>query len=228
MSISIKKIPSCDKPRERLLIHGVEHITNEELISIILGKGSKKNSVKEIANQLLSTVVQINDLRNTSIQTLMKIHGIGYAKGLSLIAALELGRRVYYEEEKRVKIKLDNPATIYQYIKSYFLNKKQEYFYVLYLDTKKKLIEYRLLFVGTLNRSVVHPREIFKYAYLCSAASIICIHNHPSGDVEPSLEDIQLTKILVEIGKVQGILVVDHLVIGINQYYSFFEHNQMS
>ena len=121
---------------------------------------------------------------------------------------------------------MDSPNKIYEYIKNELEDKVQEYFYALYLDSKKNLIDKKLLFIGTLNRSIVHPREIFKYAYLLSASSIICVHNHPSGDTLPSKEDISITKNLIEIGKIQGINIVDHIIIG-NNYYSFFENGDI-
>ncbi len=121
---------------------------------------------------------------------------------------------------------MDFPNKIYEYMKNELIDKSQEYFYALYLDSKKNLIDKKLLFIGTLNKSIVHPREIFKYAYLLSASSIICVHNHPSGDTIPSIDDINLTKNLVKIGKIQGINVVDHIIIGDN-YYSFFENGDI-
>ena len=120
-----------------------------------------------------------------------------------------------------------NPETILEDNRYLFLGLKQEYFYVLYLDSKKKLIERKLLFMGTVDRSIVHPREVFKNAYLCSASSFICIHNHPSGDVMPSKADIEITKTLVEIGRIQGIDLIDHLILSDNNYFSFYENNLM-
>ena len=111
--------------------------------------------------------------------------------------------------------------------KSLFIGLKQECFYCLYLDTKKNLIERKLLFMGTIDKSLIHPREVFKNAYLCSASSIICLHNHPSGDVLPSKADIEITKSLIKIGNIQGIQLVDHIIISENNYFSFFENNLM-
>ena len=152
----------------------------------------------------------------------MKINGIGKVKAIELIASIELGKRVYTNAYKE-KIKISNSYDIYTYFKTKLKDKKQEYFYVLYLDNKKKIIENKLLYVGTINKSVVHPREIFKNAYLNSASYIVCIHNHPSGDPHPSKEDILLTKNLKEIGKLNNIPILDHIIIGDVSYYSFFE-----
>lgn len=227
MKLKEKSIQDFEKPRERLLKYGVSSLSNEELIAIILKTGTKEQSVKSVARTMLQQFTNMSDFRELSIHQLIKIHGIGYAKGLSLIAALEFGRRVYLEQEIKT-LQFHNPTNIHSYFKSILHDKKQEYFYAVYLDNKKKLIEYKLLFIGTLNQSIVHPREIFKHAYLLSAASIICIHNHPSNDLTPSKEDILFTKSLSDIGKIQGIPLLDHIIIGSSGYYSFFEHNQMT
>ena len=125
------------------------------------------------------------------------------------------------KKDSKKKVKLTNAKDIYFYMKYLLDNKKQEYFYCIYVNTKKEVIERKLLFMGTINRSMVHPREIFKYAYLNSASGIICIHNHPSGDITPSIEDKRLTDALISIGKIQNIPVIDHIIIGNNNYYSF-------
>ena len=137
------------------------------------------------------------------------------------MAAIELGKRIFYNR-KELKTNYDNSDAIYLDNRYLFNGKKQEYFYCLYLDNRNNLIERKLLFMGTINRSIVHPREIFKEAYLTSASKIVCIHNHPSGDVTPSVEDIRLTKSLIEIGKIQGITLTDHLIVSDNDYYSFY------
>ena len=125
------------------------------------------------------------------------------------------------------KLLLTSSNSIYNYMKYQLYDKKQEYFYCLYVNQRKELIERKLLFMGTLNRSVVHPREVFKNAYLCSASGIICVHNHPSGNVNPSREDIRLTNSLVELGQVNGIPIIDHVIIGDNDYYSFYEDGKI-
>lgn len=225
-SVLIKDIPKLDRPRERLLKYGTKILSNEELISIILRTGIKKVSVKELSNNILKNVNDITNLKNITINNLKNINGVGEVKAITLLAAIELGRRVYSKKEEK-NIKLNNSLKIYEYMKEKLYDKKQEYFYALYLDSKKCLIEEKLLFIGTLNRSIVHPREIFKNAYLLSASTIICIHNHPSGDTLPSKEDIMLTNMLVKIGKIQGINVIDHIIIGNNNYYSFYENGDI-
>lgn len=224
MMIEFKKIPSMDKPRERLVKYGAENLSNEELISIIIKTGSKRYSVKEVALKLLEQIGDISKLKDIGINSITKIDGIGRVKAIELKAAIELGKRVYVnktDNNKYIKVSSD----VYEYIKEDVVLKKQEYFYCLYLDTKNKVIAKKCLFIGTLNNSTVHPREIFKEAYLLSANKIICIHNHPSGDVTPSKEDINITRKINEISIIHGIELLDHVIIGNNCYYSFKDNN---
>lgn len=225
--INFKKIPNSDKPRERLFNYGANNLSNEELISIILKTGSKKYSVKEVSLKLLEEIKEISKLRDIGISSLMKINGIGRVKAIELKAALELGRRVYYCNTNVEKLKFNNPVVVYKYFKDIFNDKKQEFFYCVYLDTKGNYIDKKCLFIGTINNSVIHPREIFKEAYLLSANSIICVHNHPSGDSGPSKEDILVTKKLQELGIIHGIKILDHIIIGNNNYYSFNDNSRL-
>lgn len=226
-SVMIKDIPTEEKPRERLIKYGVENISNEDLLAITIKSGTKSFSSKNIANYILTQVKDISELKKFNIQRLSKIKGIGYVKAIELIASIELGRRVYYEKKLDNKIKLNNPINIYNFFKYKLDDKLQEHFYCIYLDNQKNLIDYKLLFIGTINISIVHPREIFKQACMLSASSIICLHNHPSGSVNPSEEDKHMTSSLVEVGKLIGIELLDHIIIGDNGYYSFFENNNM-
>ena len=224
--IDFKSIPDSDKPRERLYNYGSEYLSNEELISIILKTGSKNYSVKEVALKLLETVGSIDKLKDIGISTLTNIEGIGRVKAIELKAAIELGRRVYINKSED-KIKLNKAISIYDYFKDVLGDKKQEYFYCVYLDTKGNYLGKKCLFIGTINNSLVHPREIFKEAYLLSANGIICVHNHPSGDVSPSKEYILLTIKIKEIGIIHGINLIDHVIIGDNSYYSFYDNGQI-
>ena len=224
--IDFKSIPDSDKPRERLYNYGSEYLSNEELISIILKTGSKNYSVKEVALKLLETVGSIDKLKDIGISTLTNIEGIGRVKAIELKAAIELGRRVYINKSED-KIKLNKAISIYDYFKDVLGDKKQEYFYCVYLDTKGNYLGKKCLFIGTINNSLVHPREIFKEAYLLSTNGIICVHNHPSGDVSPSKEDILLTIKIKEIGIIHGINLIDHVIIGDNSYYSFYDNGQI-
>jgi DNA repair protein RadC len=221
----IKDIPNHEKPRERMIKYGVQNISNEDLLAITIKTGTKSFSSKNIASTILSQVKDISDLKDFSLQKFMQIKGIGYVKAVELLTALELGRRVYYERKIDSKVKLNNPSSIYEYFKYKLDSVKQEHFYCLYLDNCKNLIDYRLLFIGTINMSIVHPREIFKNAYLLSASSIVCLHNHPSGNTFPSEEDKHLTSTLIEVGKLLGIEIVDHIIIGHDGFYSFYENH---
>ena len=225
--INFKSIPESDKPRERLYQYGSENLSDEELISIILKTGTKGMSVKEVSLKLLENVGDIKKLKDIGINTLMGINGIGKVKAIEIKAAIELGRRIYIENNKLGGIILNNSLKIYEYFKDLVGDKKQEYFYTVYVDTKGRYIDKKCLFVGTINNSIVHPREIFKEAYLLSANGIICIHNHPSGDPTPSKEDIMITRKIKEIAMIHGIRLVDHLIVGVNSYYSFYEDNKL-
>lgn len=225
--INFKNIPESDKPRERLYQYGSENLSDEELISIILKTGTKGMSVKEVSLKLLENVGDIKRLKDIGINTLMGINGIGRVKAIEIKAAIELGRRIYIENNKLSGVILNNSLKIYEYFKDLVGNKKQEYFYTVYVDTKGRYIDKKCLFVGTINNSIVHPREIFKEAYLLSANGIICIHNHPSGDPTPSKEDVVITRKIKEIAMIHGIRLVDHLIVGVNSYYSFYEDNKL-
>lgn len=223
MNYLIKDIKEEERPRERLLSQGVNALSNEELLAIILKTGTKNKSVKLLALDILNLVDNITDLKEMTINKLLEVKGIGKVKAIELLATIELGKRINIEK-RTSKIKYNNPRDIYLSNKNLFLDKKQEYFYCIYLNNKNEFIERKLLFMGTVNRSVVHPREVFKYAYLSSATGIICMHNHPSGDVTPSKDDIVFTKALVEVGRIQNIPILDHIIMGDEDYYSFNDH----
>ncbi len=225
--MKVKDIPQMERPRERLIEYGKENLSNEELLSIILKSGNGKKSVKEISLDLLNEFGGIENLKDATKEQLQKIKGIGLVQALTILSVIEIGKRIFVNASSKDKMILNTSSSIYQYMKYQLLDKKQEYFYCLYLNTKKELIERKLLFMGTVNRSVVHPREVFKHAYLCSASGIVCIHNHPSGDVLPSQEDIRLTNSLVELGYVNGIPILDHIIMGNDQYYSFYEEGKI-
>lgn len=223
----IKEIPESERPRERLLKYGVSSLSNEELLAIILKSGIKGISAKDLAIDILKKVQKIENLKDINIHTFDSIKGLGIVKKIELLVLVELGKRIYLENTSQEKISYLNPDIIFNDNKYLFQGLKQEYFYVFYLDSKKNLIERKLLFMGTVDRSIIHPREVFKNAYLCSASSIICMHNHPSGDLMPSKADLEITKTLVEIGRIQGINVVDHLIVSDKSYFSFYENNLM-
>lgn len=221
----IKELPISSRPRERLKRVGVQNLSDSELLSILLKTGTKKKNVTDLSNELLK-IYPISNLTNASIHSLTSIDGIGEVKAMELLSAIELGKRIFLKEKKELR-KMKTPEQIYHHTKYLFYDLKQEYFYSLYFNNKQELIGEKLLFMGTINRSVTHPREIFKEAYLLSASSIVVIHNHPSNDLTPSKEDIHFTDTLVSLGSLQGIPVIDHLIVGNNKYYSFYEHGQI-
>lgn len=223
----IKEIPKEERPRERLLKYGASSLSNEELLAIIIKNGSKGLSAKDLAILILKRVGKIENLKDLNIRTLDNIKGLGIVKKIELMVLIELGKRIYLSNNLKEEKKYINPDYIYNDNKYLFYGLKQEYFYVLYLDTKKNLIERKLLFMGTIDRSLIHPREVFKYAYLCSASCFICMHNHPSGELVPSKADIEITKTLSEIGKIQGIDLLDHIIVSDNNYFSFYLNHLM-
>ena len=222
---TIKDFPLEERPREKVKQYGINNVTNKELLSIILKTGTKNINVEDLALSILRKY-KLHELKDVTITELTKIKGIGEVKAIELLAAIELGKRINYKTEEKRK-KLNNPEVIFQEMRYLFIDKKQELFYCLYLNEKQELIERKLLFMGTVNKSITHPREVFKEAYRLSASSIICMHNHQSNDLRPSKSDLEFTTSLVEIGKLQGIPVVDHIIVGDSSFYSFYEHNNI-
>lgn len=227
MSPKIKELPKNERPRERLLHHGVEFLNNEELLSIIIKTGTKDYSAKELASNILKLVDRIQDLKNISINKLMKIKGIGQTKACEIIALIELTKRINQDIETIHNVKINSSDLVFNYYKEILKDQKQEQFYCLYLDSSNKVLKSSLLFMGTINKSNVYPREIFKEAYLLGATAIICVHNHPSGNIKPSMDDINITKSIKEIGNMMGVKLLDHVIIGKNSYYSFLENGNI-
>ncbi len=220
--MNLKTLPECERPRERLIECGVSSLSNEELLSIIFRTGVKDMSVKELSNNVLSSIDSIKDLANISIDELSRIKGVGMVKAVTLLASLELGKRVYSNTLKK-GIKLNNTMLVHDTFKSLFKSLLQEKFVAIYLNTKKELIAYDILFVGTIDNTSFHPREILRNAIKRSASAIIVMHNHPSGNVNPSKNDISLTRQLLEASNIVGIPLIDHLITNGETYYSFFD-----
>ena len=218
-------MPTCERPRERLINYGVSNLSNIEILSIILKTGISGMNVKDVSTYLLSKY-SLFDLAEVSLYELEKLPGIGRVKAIEIVSCIELGRRIFLAKKDKL-LQYHNADEILEDSKYLFYGKKQEEFYCLYFDNKQKLIERKLLFMGTINQSVTHPREVFKEAYKLSASTIVCMHNHPSGDVRPSKADIMFTDSLVKIGLVQGIPVVDHIIFGEDDYYSFYDNKNI-
>ena len=222
MTYLIKDLPEEEKPREKLKKYGVKNLTDEELIAIILRCGTKNMSVKDLAIKIKKEFKNLSDL---SYIELSKIKGMGEVKAITLLAAIELGIRSTYKEDKNIK--LNRPENIYEFFKNKLIHLKQENLIAVFLDNKNKLIAYKTIFIGTINMSISHPREIFKEAIKNSCVYIILVHNHPSGDPTPSIADLKFTNQVYKTGKIIGIPLLDHLIIGNNNYYSFYDNGDL-
>ncbi len=222
MTYLIKDLPEEEKPREKLKKYGVKNLTDEELIAIILRCGTKNMSVKDLAIKIKKEFKTLSDL---SYIELSKIKGVGEVKAITLLAAIELGIRSTYKEDKNIK--LNRPENIYDFFKNKLIHLKQENLMAIFLDNKNKLIAYKTIFIGTINMSVSHPREIFKEAMKNSSVYIILVHNHPSGDPTPSVADLKFTNQVYKTSKIIGIPLLDHIIIGNNKYYSFYDNGDL-
>lgn len=225
--MKLKEMDIDERPRERLLKYGASSLSNTELLAILLNGGTKNYNALSMSSTIIKNINGFYNLKNVTKEILLKEKGIGLVKAVNILAMLEIAKRLYLDKSYKKTIRYNSASVIYNDNKYLFYDKMQEYFYCIYVNSKNEVIERKLLFMGTVNRSLVHPREIFKNAYLTSASGIICIHNHPSGDVTPSMEDIMLTKSLEEIGRLQNIPIIDHIIIGSNTYYSFYENNKL-
>lgn len=218
----IRDFPIEERPRERFIQSGPKSLSNKEILAILLRTGTREESVLQLANRLLTTFEGLRLLKGASLEELTAIKGIGKAKAIQILAAIELGRRIAnltYDERYVIR----SPEDGANYVMNDMRFLSQEHFVVIYLDTKNQVIHKQTIFIGSLNASIVHPREVFKEAIRRSSASIICVHNHPSGDPTPSREDIDVTKRLAECGRMLGIEVLDHLIIGEKKFVSLKE-----
>ena len=220
--LMIRDYPEEERPRERLVKEGAETLSNQELLAIILRTGTKQESVLQLSSRIIQYFEGLRLLKDASIEELTSLNGVGPAKAVQLIAAMELGRRVSrLQLEERYTIRSPEDGANYVMEDMRFLS--QEHFVCLYLNTKNQVLHRQTVFVGSLNASIVHPREVFREAFRRSAASLICFHNHPSGDPTPSREDIEVTKRLAECGKMLGIDMLDHIIIGDQKFISLKE-----
>ncbi len=222
MSYLIREMPEAERPRERFKKYGVGALSNEELLSILLRTGTKLKSVKELSLDILSEI-DINDLVNYDFTSLKNIKGVGEVKAITILSAIEFGKRVLSRSDLVKQIKTGDD--VFYLVKDDMENCLQEKFMVVYLDTKKYVINKKVIFVGTVNNSSITPRDVFREAVKLNSASMILVHNHPAGSILPSYEDVYLTNEFIKLGKMMGISVIDHLIIGKNKYYSFRESN---
>ena len=221
----LKNIPYSEQPREKLINKGVSFLSTSELIAILLRTGTKRNSALDIATSIVNQYdFDLSDLHHLTIEELCQIDGIGESKACQLLAAIELGKRVKQPSVIR-KTKITSPSDVVNYFSAELSALNVEKFIVVLLNTKNEIINWEIISIGSLNASIVHPREVFNRAIKRSASSILVIHNHPSGHVDPSREDISITERLSEVGKIVGIPLVDHIIIGKGRHYSFKEEN---
>jgi DNA repair protein RadC len=221
--LTVKELPFDDRPREKLLLRGAQNLSDAELIAILLRTGKKGKSVLEISRELINSERNLAVLASRSVESLTKISGIGNDKAATLAAAFELSRRILSQPKWLLNKKITSPQDIGDIFIPILRDEVKERFLVVCLNSSNKIIKHETISVGNLNSSVVHPREIFKVAIDNNSASIILIHNHPSGNPEPSNEDIRITKKLVESGKILDIPVFDHVIIAGETYTSFVE-----
>ena len=217
---TIARWPKNERPRERLLQHGAQHLTEAELLGILLGKGAKKRTAIDLGRELLDRYESLQKLFSRSPSELMVIKGIGSAKAAILSAAFELVRRIqsHGDDDRRTFKRSSDVANHYLPLTR---DLRKEVFKVLLLNRANRLIKEVSISEGTLDASIVHPRDVFREALLEPAAGVILIHNHPSGNPAPSEEDIRITRQLVEAGKLLGIKVYDHIILAGNTYRSF-------
>ncbi|API79632.1 RadC family protein [Staphylococcus argenteus] len=220
--MKIKEMVTSEMPRERLLSHGAKSLSNTELLAILINTGRKGFSSIDISNELLKANSNLNELKKASVNDLIQVKGIGLQKAITLKAAFELGERMGRRSESN-RVKITQPSDVADLMMASMKDLSQEHFMILLLNSKNIVIKEACVFKGTLNSSIVHPREIFSIAIRENANAIIAVHNHPSGDVTPSQEDIMTTLRLKECGLILGIDLLDHIIIGDNRFTSLVE-----
>ncbi len=221
--MKVKELPPDDRPREKLYIRGSHNLTDAELLAILLRTGSKGKSVILIAQELIQKHKNLSALAAKSIESLTKEFGIGKDKAAALMAAFEISRRILYQDKLFSSTKITSPGDIAEIFIPLFRDELKEKFMVICLNSSNKIIKNEIISVGSLNASIVHPREVFKVAIDNNSANIILLHNHPSGNPEPSNEDITVTKKMIEAGKILDIQVFDHIIIAGDKYTSMVE-----
>lgn len=233
MTVDVKKqmmirdVHIADRPRERLIRQGAASLSNQELVAILLRTGTREESVLMLANRILKTFDKIQDLRDATVEEMMAVKGIGQAKAVQILAAVEIGKRLY-QKHSEGRYVIRSPEDAAAYLMTDMSSLLQEHFVVLFLNVKNEVLHKQTIFIGSLNSSIVHPREIYREAVKRSAASIIAAHNHPSGNPAPSPEDIEVTKRLVEAGSIIGIDLLDHVIIGDHKFISLKEKGYMN
>lgn len=220
----LKEIPFYERPREKVLNQGIKYLSNIELLALLIRTGNNEDNVLRLSEKILYKLTNIKDLNQLTISELTEIKGIGNAKAITILAAVELGRRINLLSEKEVVLKSGN--SVYKFMKNVFIDAKEEHLYGLYLNAKGILISSIELSKGNVNSTLIDPDIIFKWYYKLSASAIILVHNHPSGDSTPSLPDLKKTEEVVQKAKMLGIHILDHIIIG-KDFYSIRENNKL-
>jgi DNA repair protein RadC len=218
----MKDLSPADRPREKLLRHGAAALGDNELVALVLGSGSPRRDALAVANELLERQGGLHGLVRSASGDLARVAGVGTAKAAQLLAALELGRRTL-AHAPGARVQLRTPRDAAAYLLPAFGLRPVEHFGVVLLDTKHRVLRTTVVAVGTMNATVVHPRDVFREAVLGAAAAVVVFHNHPSGDPSPSADDVDLTRRLAAAGELMGIDLVDHIVLGDVRYCSLRE-----
>ena len=213
-------------PRERLAKEGVEALSNQELLAILLRTGTRQASVFEIAHKVLSNLSSLTDLKKMTLQELQSLSGIGRVKAIELQAMIELGHRIHKHETLEMESILSSQK-LAKKMQQELGHKKQEHLVALYLNTQNQIIHQQTIFIGSATRSIAEPREILHYAIKHMATSLILVHNHPSGAVAPSRNDDHVTKLVKEACDLIGIVLLDHLIVSHSSYFSYREKTDL-
>ncbi|MCL4516524.1 MAG: DNA repair protein RadC [Firmicutes bacterium] len=224
--LTIKDLPEDERPREKLRAHGVEQLSVGELLAIVIGSGTPTETAVGLADRLLISFGGLRGLLQAGAAELMEIRGIGLAKAAQICAALEVGRRIAVLSPE-VRQAVNTPADVSKMLMPQMRYMDKEHFQVLFLNTKNQLLGKKVVSIGSLNASIVHPRELFRESIRYGSAAVILAHNHPSGDPTPSQEDLAMTRRVAEGGRLLGIEVLDHVIIGDNRFVSLKERGLM-
>lgn len=222
----LRDIPDEERPRERMLRYGAGALSQTELLAILLRTGTHRESALHMAQRLLGEIGGIRGMMDLSLEELTNMKGIGPAKAVQIKAGIELGQRLAKARLPEARV-IRSPRDAADLLMEELRFLQKEHFVCLFLNTKNHIIAQETLSIGSLNASIVHPREVFRAAIKCSSASLVCAHNHPSGDPTPSPEDIRMTRRLLEAGEIVGIDVLDHIVIGDGKFVSLKEQGLM-
>lgn len=213
----LREVPTFEQPREKALKYGIKSLSNSELLAIILRTGTKDKNVLKLSHDLLNNLSSLHDLLEISIQELTAFDGIGITKAITLLASIELGNRIV-SECNNTKI-IINAEDVYNTMKSKVQGLKEEVLYGIYLNSKSKIVAIKELTKGNLNSTIIDGKLVFKWAYKLSTPAIILVHNHPSGDPHPSIQDLKYTEIIIKQASIAGFVILDHIIIG-TDYYS--------